>query len=73
LPEHLSGGQISSLNPLIEESFDPAWHRYCSGVTGFTLQIDDRPVLFSLLDVAEVQVNRCSPQRAANENVMERI
>jgi hypothetical protein len=66
-PEYLSGGQIRSLKPLIDKSFDPAWHRYCPGVAGFALQVDDGPVLFALLDVAEVQVHRLVPSKAAGE------
>src|SRR5215471_19076234 len=56
--EYLSSGQIRSLKPLIDEGFDPAWHRYCPGVAGLAFQVDDGPVLFPLLDVAEAQVHR---------------
>ncbi len=66
-PEHVSGGQIRSLKPLVKESFDPAGHRYCPGVTGFAPQVDDGPVLFPLLYVPEVEVHRFVPSKAAGE------
>jgi hypothetical protein len=66
-PEHVSGGQIRSLKPLVEEGFYPAWHRHCPCVAGFALQVDDGPVLFPLLDVPEVEVHRFVPSKTAGE------
>ena len=66
-PEQFACVQVGSLKPLIENSLDPARHRHCPGVAAFALQVDDGPVVFPLLEVAEVQVHRFVPSKAAGE------
>jgi hypothetical protein len=66
-PKQLAGGQVGSLKPIIKQSLDPAWHRHCPGVPGFALQVDDRPMVFPLLDVAEIHIHRFMPPKAAGE------
>jgi hypothetical protein len=60
-PKQPAGGYVGSLKPFIEQSLDPARHRHGPGVAGFALQVDDRPVVFPLLYVAEIQVHRLVP------------
>jgi hypothetical protein len=36
-------------------------------VAAFALQVDDGPVVFALVEVAEVQVHRFVPSKAAGE------
>src|ERR1700730_11933709 len=64
-PKQLAGGQVGGLKPFIEQCLNPARHRYCPGVAGFAFQVDDGPVVFPLLDVAEMQVYRLVPPEAA--------
>ena len=66
-PEQLAGTQVGSLKPLIDRSLNPARHRHCPGVAGLAFQVNDGPVVFPLLDVAEVQVHRFVPSKAAGE------
>jgi len=63
----VSGAQVGSLNPLIDRGLDPARHRHCPGVAGLAFQVNDRPVVFPLLDVAEFQVDRFVPPKPAGE------
>jgi hypothetical protein len=65
-PKQLAGGYVGSLKPLIEQCLDPARHRHGPGVAGFAFQVDDGPVVFSLLYMAEIQVHRLVPSKAAN-------
>ena len=46
---------------------DPARHGYGPDVAGFALPVDDGPVVFPLLYVAEIQSHRLVPPKAASE------
>src|SRR5205807_10016143 len=67
LPKQLARGQRGSLEPVVEQCFNPAWHRYCSGMAALALQVDDRPVFLPLLDVTEIQIDRFVPPKSAGE------
>jgi len=45
---------VRCLEPLIEDILYPSRHRDSPGVACFSLQIDNDPVFFTLLNVAEV-------------------
>src|SRR5271167_5078471 len=62
-----AGAQVGGLKPFIEQCLYPARHRYCPGVASFALQVDDGPVVFTLVDVAEIQVHRLVSSKAAGE------
>src|SRR4051794_17188046 len=66
-PKQLAGGNVGSLKRLIDQSLDPARHRCGPGSTGFAFQVDDGPVVFPLLYVAEIQADRLVPSKAASE------
>jgi hypothetical protein len=60
-PKQPAGGQVGGLKPFIEHCLDPARHRYRPGVAAFAFQVDDAPVVFPLLDMAEIQIDRLVP------------
>src|SRR5262245_16301022 len=66
-PKQPAGGYVGNLKPLIQWGFDPARHWHGPGVAGFALQVDDGPVVFTLLYVAEMQIHRLVPPKAAGE------
>jgi hypothetical protein len=66
-PKQPVGVQVRGLKPFIEYCLDPPRHRYCPGVAGFAFQVDTGPVVFPLLDVAEIQIDRLVPSKAAGE------
>src|ERR1039457_6457760 len=66
-PKQLTYSQVGGLKPVIKQSLYPARHRHCPGVAGFALQVDNSPVVFPLLDVAEIQVHCLVPSKAVGE------
>ena len=65
--KQLAGSQVGSLEPFVEHCLDPVRHRYGSGMPSFAFQVDDGPVVFSLLDVAEIQIHGLVPSKSAGE------
>lgn len=64
-PEKFAGGEVGGLKPLIYQGLQPAGHRYRPRMTRFALQVNDGPVVLSLLYVPEVQAHRLVPPKAA--------
>ena len=58
----------STCSPAVDRRLYPSWYGYGAHVAGFPDQVDDRPVILALLNVANVQRNDLrSTQRAAKE------
>src|SRR4051794_26702021 len=53
--KHSSARYVRSAGPLIHHCLDPIRNGNGAGVTCLTVQVDDRPVLFPLLNVAYLQ------------------
>jgi len=72
-PQHLPARQTqrnslaawssAAATPIIDRRFDPAWHRYGPDVPAFTDQINNRPMLLSLLQMREVQISQSRLRR----------
>jgi hypothetical protein len=62
-----AGGNSCVLQPNVKDRFDPVWHRYRPHVTCLPHEIDNGPVLFSLLHVREVQLHCFMPPQTAGE------
>jgi hypothetical protein len=44
-----------SLQPIVDRSFNPSWHRYRSHVTGFTDKVNNGPMIFPALEMVQGQ------------------
>jgi len=64
--KQLSRCQVSSFDPLVQKLLHPYRHRDSTDMPGFSFQIDDGPVLFTPLNVAEVQFNGFMASNAAS-------
>jgi hypothetical protein len=62
-----SGGQSCVLQPNVNDRFHPIRHRYRPRVTGLPHEIDNGPMLFSLLKVREVQLHSVMPPQTTGE------
>src|SRR5262249_34455636 len=56
--KHFTRRNVRSLETLIENMLHPCGHRDRAGMTRFSLQIDNRPILLALLNMAEIQLHR---------------
>jgi hypothetical protein len=63
--KELSGPDVGSIHPIVENLLNPWWHWNRSHMTAFTLQVDNRPVLLSLLDMFYFKVNGFMPPDSA--------
>jgi len=54
-------------NPAIELRLHPFGHRYCSGMAGLGLQVDNGPVFFPLLNAAKAQIDGFMLSKTARE------
>jgi len=71
-PEQPSTANTGGREPIIQELSHPAGQWDCADMTGFADQIHDRPVLLSLLKVAERQLDGfMSSQSAGKQNRQE--
>src|SRR5262249_28303871 len=58
----------STFGPAVDRGLYPSRYGYCSHMTGFADQVDDRPVILALLNVANLQRNNLrSTQPTAKE------
>jgi len=64
--KQLTRCEVSSFDPLVQNLLHPYRHRDSADMPGSSLQIDDGPVLFTLLNVAEVQFDGFMPSNAAS-------
>jgi hypothetical protein len=63
-----------NVQPLIHGSLYPAGHWDCAHMTTFTKQVNDRPVIISLLEVRQLQPDQlCTPQAAAQQESQDRM
>jgi hypothetical protein len=67
-----TGGNSRVLQPNVKDRFDPVRHRYCPHVTCLSHEIDNRPMLFSLLQVREVQLHGFMPPQTAGKQHREK-
>jgi hypothetical protein len=62
-----TGGNSRVLQPNVENCFDPVRHRYRPHVTCLSHEIDNGPMLFSLLQVGEIQLHDFMPPQTAGD------
>lgn len=62
-----AGGNSRVLQPNVENRFDPVRHRHRPHVTCLSHEIDNGPMLFSLLQVGEIQLHSFMPPQTASE------
>src|SRR3569833_2009305 len=66
--ESLARLEFCGRDPIVDSRFYPGWHRYGPDVPALTDQINNRPMLLSLLQMREVQIGQfASPQPAAKQ------
>ena len=65
--KHSARSKSSIFDPNVEYRFDPVRHRDRPDVTRLAQEVDDGPVLFSLLQMREVQFDGFMPPQAAGE------
>jgi hypothetical protein len=53
-PKQLARCNVRCLDPLVDDILYPFRHRDRAGVACLSLQIDNSPVIFTLLNVAEI-------------------
>jgi hypothetical protein len=63
--KELSGSDVRGIHPIVEDLLNPRWHWNRSRMTAFTLQVDNCPVLLSLLDMPYFKVNGFMPPDSA--------
>ena len=53
--KHFTGRDVRSLEPLVENLFHPSGHGNRAGMTRLSLEVNNRPMLFALQYVADIQ------------------
>ena len=70
-PEYFACVEFGGTNPCVYGRFDPVRHRHGPNVPALAHQIDNRPVLLSLLHMREVQISQFPSSQAAAEQYRE--
>src|ERR1700693_4957304 len=65
--KHSSRSESRIFDPNVEDRFDPVRHRNRPHVTRLAHEVDNGPVLFSLLQMSEVQLYGFVPLQAAGQ------
>ena len=67
IPSHVPNSDPSRHDPFIGDLLDPVWNRDSSHMTRFPNQVDDRPVIFALLQMIQGQFGQLTTTQPTPE------